>query len=158
MEVDPKRRRILAQVLDKLDINYGKDIGDNPEKVRMWYSKIGHLNEEAALATADQCIEHYKWLPSISEFLEVSRSVRKKQEDTARSLPRDDSPHIKELQDKGLLVQRALIKGRANQSHDHRNGSDACPVCSQAVAECSEDECTACYLLDEHGIPAVHFA
>lgn len=153
-DVDPERKRILARVLDKLALAYGKEFTE--DKIRLWYAQIGHLNEDAALATADACVANHKWLPTISEFLEISRGVRRKQEDAVRQLPREQGAHIQELQDKGLKVQRDLIKGRSGQVHNHKNGWQKCPVCSQAAAEMDADECRCCMILENAGLPANH--
>lgn len=152
---DKERRVILARVLDKFALAYNKEF--TTEQIRLWYSQIGHLNEEAALATADACVANHKWQPTISEFLEISRPIRRQQEDAKREPLRLVSPKVKELQDKGLRVQRDLIKGRSIAKHDHRTGWENCPVCSQAAAEVDEDECRCCLLLDTHGLPSQHY-
>lgn len=157
MSEDKERRRILARVLGMFDDAYGKGLLDSTDKVRLWYAQIGHLNEDAAIATAEACISHHKWQPTISEYLEVSRQVRRQQEANAHQLPREQGEHIKELQDKGILIQRELIKSRTQAKHDHTNGWQGCPVCSKAEAEKNEDECRCCFILDNHGIEAVHF-
>jgi hypothetical protein len=153
-EVDPERKRILARVLEKFSVAYGKEF--DADKIRLWYHQTGHLNEDAALATADACIAHNKWMPTISEFLEVSRQVRQKQEAMSRQVPREMGEHIKALQDKGLKVQRDLLAGRSGQRHDHRGGWEKCPVCVQAHVEKDADECRCCFLLDTVGITPLH--
>lgn len=154
---EKERKHILAKVLVKFDTAYGKGLGENKDKIQQWYHQIGHLNEEAALATADACISHHKWQPTIAEFLEISRSVRRHQEAMKEEAPKELSAHIKALQEKGLNVQRALIQARAGgRRHDHTNGWEKCPICSQATAEQDADECRTCMILEDHGLAGVH--
>jgi len=153
---DKERRHILARVLERFSTAYNKEFDE--DKIRLWYGQIGHLNAEAALATADACISHHKWLPTISEYLEISRTVRRQQEDAKREAPRALSPALKELQDKGLHIQRDLVSGRAQAGlkHDHQKGWEGCPVCSQAAEEVHEDSCRTCMLLEDRGIKVIH--
>lgn len=155
---EKERKRILAEVLVKFDAAYGKGLSENQEKIKTWFHQIGHLNRETALATADAAIAHHKWQPTISEFLEISRSVRRHQEDQKREAPQPLSDHIKALQVKGLAVQRALIKARTmpNRRHDHTSGWEACPICAQACSEENPDECRTCMILEDHGFVAQH--
>lgn len=157
---EAERKSILAKVIVKFDTAYGKGLGENPEKIRQWYHQCGHLNEEAALATADACISHHRWQPTIAEFLEISRTVRRHQEDMKREAPRELTDHIKALQAKGLNVQRGLIKARAvpGRQHDHTNGPEQCPICSLATEEEHADSCRTCMILEDCGLPGQHFS
>lgn len=153
-----ERKKILAEVLVKFDTAYGKGLSENPDKIKQWFHQIGHLNREAALATADACVASSKWQVSISEFLEISRSVRRHQEEMKREAPQELTEHIKALQEKGLNVQRGLIKARAipGRQHDHKNGHEQCPICSVALSEEQADECRTCYILEMNDLPAIH--
>ena len=155
---EKQRKTILAKVLVKFDAAYGKGLSENADKIKVWYHQCGHLDEETALATADACISHHKWQPSISEFLEISRSVRRHQEEMKREAPQELTAHIKELQVKGLNVQRGLIKARAipGRQHDHKKGPSGCPICSEATCEENADECRTCLLLEDNGLLAIH--
>lgn len=153
-----ERKTILAKVLVKFDSEYGKGLSEDPEKIKQWFHQIGHLSEEVALATADACVSHYKWQPKISEFLEISRQIRRHQESMAQQGPKKIDAHLKALQEKGLNVQRALLNSRATQPlHDHTSGWEGCPVCAQASAECNADECRTCMALEDCGLDPVHF-
>lgn len=152
-----ERKRILAEVLVKFDSAYGKGLSENPDKIKTWFHQIGHLDRETALATADACIGHHKWQPTISEFLETSRSIRKHQEAMAQRSTTVLSEHVKAMQEKGINVQRELLKARAGRKpHDHRQGWEQCPICSQAHAEQNADECRTCFILENQGLTAAH--
>lgn len=154
---EKERKRILAEVLVKFDSAYGKGLSENPDKINTWFYQIGHLDRETALATADACISHHKWQPTISEFLEESRAIRRHQESMAQLPSAPLSAHVKALQEKGLNVQRALLKARAGErTHDHRNGWEQCPICAQAHAEQDPDECRTCMILEDSGLSAAH--
>lgn len=155
---EAQRKKILAEVLVKFDTAYGKNLSENPDKIRQWFHQIGHLNREAALQTADDCIAHHKWQPTIAEFLEISRQVRRHQLDKEREGPKALAPHVKALQAKGLNVQRALLESRAvpGRVHDHNGGGDKCPICSQAAEEECVDSCRTCMILEDCGLIAQH--
>lgn len=155
---EKERKNILARVLVKFDAAYGKGLSENKDKIQVWYHQIGHLDAETALATADAAIAHHKWQPTISEFLEISRSIRKHQEAMAERETTVLSEHIQALQVKGLAVQKALIASRSgSRRHDHKNGWQGCPICSQAHAEADADECRTCFVLEQEELDVHHF-
>lgn len=155
---EKERKTILAKVLVKMDTAYGKGLSENTDKIQQWFHAIGHLNEEAALETADACIENHRWQPTIAEFLELSRTVRRNQEERNREAPKPISPQMKEAQERGLKVQRALIEARTlpSRRHDHTSGWQVCPICAQASAEEDADECRTCMILEDKGLTVAH--
>lgn len=148
------RKRILATVIEKLSAAYPQR-EFTPEQIRLWYDRMGHLSEDVAIATANACIDHYKWMPSISEYLDLSRSIRRHQIGKAVEEPTNLSEYVQALQAKGLAVQRDLIARRSaqpNRQHNHAHGWEHCPVCSEAHS----DTCVSCMSLQTHGLAVEH--
>lgn len=156
---EKERKQVLLKVIERLELAYpNKQFSD--EQIVEWFNHTGHLDMPAAMATVDAAIQNFKWCPSISEFLELSRSVRRHQMDSTRATTTPLSAHVLELQRKGLATQRALAESRQARglAHDHTTGWTSCPICAQAEAELEEDSCATCFMLDGEGIPPVHFA
>lgn len=157
MATESERKQILARIIDRLSLAYtNKEFSQ--EQIREWFQHMAQLDMPTAMKTCDEAIASYKWCPSISEFLEVSRSVRRHLQDATRAPDMPLSAHVLELQRKGLAVQRALATGRAERGlkHLHQDGWQACPICSGAHAEQDADACGTCYLLDSNGVPSTH--
>lgn len=158
--MDKERAKVAAVVLERLCNAYGRNgepLRFSDDSFKEWQRSVGHLSMETAEATVDLCISSYKWLPSIHEFLDLSRSIRRHEIDASRDLNAPLPEHIIELQSKGLAVQRDIAQARAGRDpHDHTQGWEQCPVCSGASNELDSDECRTCFLLETHGLQAIH--
>lgn len=153
-------KKVSAAVITRLELAYGKEF--SKELMSEWHSHIGHLSMDVALQAVEQCIQNYKWRPSISEYLEISRSIRRHQLDESRKQNEPLPEHIIALQKKGLAVQRALTAARKDRAQDKTRGhrhapGTECPICQGASSEESADECRTCMILEDHGISPLHF-
>lgn len=160
MQDDATRKRVLATIIERFNRAWPK-AEFSKDEIREWHNHLEHLDLPTAEEVVKLCISTHKWKPTISEFLEASRQVRRHAEATVadgRPLPE----HLKKLQKQGLGVQRALLQRRASRSgdvsrgHDHREGWESCVVCSGAEEELASDSCMTCEELVELGMTAHH--